>query len=802
MKKIAAFILIMSLYPAIMAQGESEYRVYEVWDDQPAPNRGADYSITTSGRGYPYDADWEREAYALGNGYMGAKVFGRTDTERIQITEKTLANEDPYRRGGLTNFAEIYLDINHHDPENYKRSLNLNEGILYVNYLHDGTKYSREYWASYPENIIAVKLSSNKKKKISFTLSAEVPYRRSISETNTRTGTTLAENDLITLSGNIAYFNLNYEAQIKVINDGGELIAQNDNRNAEIRVENANSVVILITAGTNYELSENLFLETVKNKKLDGTVFPHEEVSSRINHAAVMGYESLKESHLKDYQGLFSRVRVNISREVPSAATRLLIEQYKEGSSEPYLEELMFHFGRYLLIATSRKGTLPCGLQGVWSQYEVTPWSGGYWHNINVQMNYWSAFNTNLTETFTPYLEYYSAYRPAAEAHATEYVTKNNPEALEKYGENGWAIGTGASAYAISAPGGHSGPGTGGFTTKLLWDRYDFTRDTAFLREIGYPSLLSMSKFLSKTLKPSENGLLLVDPSASPEVRVVDENGNFSGPHYVTTGTTFDQGFIWETYNDLLKAAKILGTEDGFLKVVREQITRLDPILIGASGQVKEYREENKYAEIGDPQHRHISQLCPLFPGTLINSNTPDWLQAAGVTLDLRGNKATGWGLAHRLNLRARTKEAEKAHEVLTTLLKKNTLPNLWTVHPPFQIDANLGLVSGIAEMLLQSHEGFIELLPALPEAWETGTFNGLVARGNFEVSASWKNSKATAFNITSNSGEKCTLRYPDIENAEITDVNGSVVSFSIAGDNLISFETEKMGRYQVALKE
>jgi alpha-L-fucosidase 2 len=800
MMRLAGSVCMLFLYSVIFAQNSTKARIYEVWDDQPALNRGADYGTALPGRGYPYDADWEREAYPVGNGYMGAKIFGRTDTERIQITEKTLANEDPYRRGGLTNFAEIYLDINHHNPENYKRSLNLNEGILYVNYMHEGVKYTREYMANYPENIIAVKLSSNKRRKISFTLSAEIPYLRSVSETNTRTGKTLAESDLITLSGNIAYFDLNYEAQIKLINDGGELVAQNDNRNAEIRVVNANSVVLIIAAGTNYKLSENVFLETTYNKKLDGGLFPHEEVSNRINHAAGLGYEALKASHLKDYQNLFSRVNVKLAPEVPPVTTRSLLEQYKEDSSNPYLEELMFHFGRFLLISTSRKGTLPCGLQGVWSQYEVTPWSGGYWHNINVQMNYWSAFNTNLKETFTPYLEYYTAYRPAAEANATEYVKKNNPQALGKYGENGWAIGTGASAYAISAPGGHSGPGTGGFTTKLLWDRYDFTRDTTFLREIGYPALLSMSKFLSKTLKPSENGILLVDPSASPEIRVADENGNFTGPHYVTTGTTFDQGFIWETYNDLLQAAEILGAEDDFLDVVRDQINRLDPILIGASGQVKEYREENKYGEIGDPHHRHISQLCPLFPGTLINSNRPDWLQGAVMTLDLRSNQATGWGLAHRLNLRARTKDAEKAHEVLSILLKERTLPNLWTVHPPFQIDANLGLVSGIAEMLTQSHEGFIELLPALPKAWKTGEFEGLVARGNFEIAASWKDKNATSFTIISGSGGKCTLKYPNIHNALITNVNGGVVSFFKEDENLISFDTDKMGKYLIKL--
>jgi alpha-L-fucosidase 2 len=796
MKKILGFISIFLIHPAIDAQCNVNTRIYEIWDDRPAQNRGADYSIAKPGRGFPYDADWEEQAYPIGNGYMGAMVFGRTDTERIQITEKTLANEDPYQRGGLTNFAEIYLDINHHTPQNYKRSLNLNDAILYVYYEQDGVKYSREYWASYPENIIAVRLSSSEKEGISFTLSAEIPYLRSVNETNTKTGQTWAENDLITLSGNIAYFNLNYEAQIKVINDGGELIAENDNQNAQIRVVNANSVVLLITTGTNYELSQHIFLEETKNKKLDGNVFPHEKVSKRINTAVDMGYDAIKESHLKDYQGLFSRVAVNLSPDVPAVPTRVLLENYKQGPSNPYLEELIFHFGRFLLISSSREGALPTGLQGVWSQYEVTPWSGGYWHNINVQMNYWGAFNTNLTETFAPYLEYYAAYRPVAEVNATEYVKRNNPQALDAAGENGWAIGTGANAYAISAPGGHSGPGTGGFTTKLFWDRYEFTQDTVFLREIGYPALLSMSKFLSKTLKPSDDGILLVDPSASPEIRVADENGGFSGPHYVTRGTTFDQGFIWETYNDLLKAAEILDTDDEFLSVVKNQINGLDPILIGASSQIKEYREENYYGEIGDPYHRHISHLCPLFPGTLINSNTPDWLQAASVTLDFRGNNATGWGLAHRMNLRARARDAEKAHEVYRTLLKERTLPNLWTVHPPFQIDANLGLISGVAEMLLQSHEGFIDILPALPAAWETGTFNGLLARGNFEIAASWKNNEVLYVRVVSGSGGLCSIKTNNSIGARIVDRTGKTISYSMKEESIMEFSTEKSGEY------
>ncbi len=814
MRKEIVLICFVVLCTNVFSQQNIMNRVYEVWDDQPAPNRGSDYSIIKS-RGYPYDADWESHSYPIGNGYMGANIFGRTDTERIQITEKTLANEGLYSKGGLTNFAEIYLDFNHYNPKNYKRSLNLNEAILHVSYENEGVQYTREYLANYPENVIAIKLSSNKKGEISFTLRAEIPYRKSANEINTKYGKTFAENGLITLSGNIAHFNVNYEGQIKVINDGGTLFAQNSNKNAEIRVENANSVVLLIAAGTNYELSEKVFLEKTNNKKLDVNVFPHEKVTKRIKNATTIGFETLKETHLKDYQNLFSRVNLSFSPEIPEIPTKTLLENYKEDDSNHFLEELMFHFGRYLLISSSRKGTLPCGLQGVWSQYAVTPWTGGYWHNINVQMNYWGAFSTNMAETFIPYLEYYKAYRPLTEEYATEYVKKNNPEALAEDGDNGWAIGSGATAYVIGAPGGHSGPGTGGFTSKLLWDRYEFTRDTTFLREIGYPALLSMSKFLSKTLKPHENGLLLVEPSASPEIRVKqlkgganDDSligsfiGSFSGPHYVTVGTTFDQGFVWETYNDVLKAAEILGAEDDFLNTVKNQIKRLDPILIGTSGQVKEYREENAYGEIGDPHHRHVSHMCPLYPGTLINSNTPEWLQGAITSLDFRGNKCGGWALVHRMNLRARTKEAEKAYEAFGQLLKERTLPNLWSVYPPFQIDANLGLVAGVAEMLLQSHEGYIELLPALPKAWQTGSFDGLVARGNFELSMKWQNSKISLLKIIAKSGGKCTIKYPNIESTEIKDDAGKVMSYTKEGENRISLNTTQSGTYFITFNE
>lgn len=795
-RKVSTLLCLMFFCLIAFSQTNPVNRTYEVWDDQPAPNRGKDYTFIQAG-GYPTDSDWETHSYPIGNGYMGANIFGRTDVERIQITEKTLANKGLYGLGGLTNFGEIYLDFGHYDTSSYKRALNLNEAILHVDYENDGVHYSREYLANYPENIIAIKLTSNQKGKISFKLRAEIPYQRSSDETNTRFGTTEAKDNLLTLSGSIENYNVNYEGQIKVLHEGGSIVSSNDN-GAEIRVENANSVVLLIAAGTNYELSEKVFLEKTHSLKLNGDIFPHEKVSRAIQNAANLGYESLKTSHLQDYQRIFSRVNLELCPKVPHLPTKKIVENYQKDPSNVYLEELMFHFGRYLLIASSRKGTLPCGLQGVWSQYHVTPWTGGFWHNINVQMNYWGVFSTNMTEVFTPYLEYHKAYLPVTEQFATDYIKKNNPEALDENGDNGWAIGTGTSAYKIGAPGGHSGPGTGGFTTKLLWDRYAFTSDTTFLREIGYPSLLNMGKFLSKTLKPQQNGLLLVDPSASPENRVKDEKGNYSGPHYVTVGTTFDQGFVWETFNDILKAADILGAKDEFLDVIRSQISHLDPILMGASGQIKEYREENEYGEIGDPHHRHISHLCPIYPGTLINSKNPEWVDAASKTLDFRGNKTTGWAMAHRMNVRARTKEAEKAHEVYSLFLQERTLPNLWTVHPPFQIDGNLGTMAGVAEMLIQSHEGFIELLPALPKAWETGSVNGLIARGNFELSLQWKKGKVSFCKVVAKRGGKCRIKIPNIKDVKVKDGKGNKIPFNIEVNDVLEFDTYKSGEYVI----
>lgn len=769
---------------------------YSLWYDRPAFNRGADFNVTVA-RGFPYDEDWERWSLPIGNGYMGASIFGRTDVERIQLSEKTMANKGCYSNGGFTNFAEIYLDINHLSAKRYKRELNLNEAISTVSYEYDRVNYSREYFANYPDNVIAVKLKADQPGKISFRLRPVLPYLHPFDgKEEGRTGKVEVEKDLITLSGDIQFFNLAYECQIKVKNYGGSLIPEQKEKSLDnaIVIQQADSAVLFITAGTSYELDERVFLLPPAQKCM-GNEHPHRKISERIANAASKGYDILRKEHITDYQKFFNRVEVSVTDKVPNVPTNVLLNRYKRGDHDVYLEELYFQYGRYLLISSSRAGSLPPNLQGVWTQYENSPWSGGYWHNINVQMNYWHVFNTNLTELFDPFVRYNEAYRKAAERNAAQYIKENNPSALDpNMKENGWTIGTGASGYFVSAPGGHSGPGTGGFTTKLFWDYYEFTRDLQILEEHTYPALEGMAKFLSKTLKPAEGNLLLVNPSFSPEQY-------HKAAFYQTVGCTFDQGMIWENYKDLLEAASLLKKKNSFLSKVKDEIQRLDPIHVGEDGQLKEFREEKKYGEIGDPLHRHISHLCTLYPGTLVNSTTPEWLEAARISLEKRSSRPIynkGWPLAHQMNTWARLKDGNKAYHCFNRLLSEGVLENLWGLCPPFQIDSNFGGTAGVAEMLLQSHEGYIEPLPALPDKWKDGYYKGLLARGNFEISTDWRDGKISQIEVVSNKGGICRLKYTGISEAKVTEQLGKVIKFKKLDENMIEFKTQQGKNYQV----
>lgn len=729
---------------------------------------------------------WELWSLPLGNGYFGASIFGRTDSERIQITENSLSN--PMSAGGLNNFAEVYLEFGHRVVTDYARDLELNTATAHVRYRADGIDYAREYFVSYPHRVLVIKLESSRPGALSFTLRPTIPYARDYglkeNDGAGKHGTVTAHADTVLLEGTMDYYRILFELQAKILHTGGELTAHAD----ALTLTNADSAVILVALGTNYTMESRVFTEADRTQKLAPYPHPHAMVTAIVQRAAVTAYSDLLNAHIDDYCGYFERVDLDIGGEDPGVPTDRLLEAYRIGATTAaarYLEELYFQYGRYLLIASSREGTTPANLQGTWNCHDNAPWSCGYWHNINVQMNYWPAFVTDLAPMFSAYAAYNTAYMPQAKANADDYIQRMYPDNYtDRPGGNGWTIGTAAWLYTIDSFSIHSGPGVGGLTALMFWEYYAFTQDKDMLRDTVFPVLYDMAVFLSKTLI-EEDGSLLVKYSSSPEQRDPD-----SECYCFTTGCAFDQQMVWETFKNTIAAAELLGKQDAFTQSLKEKLRRLDPAQIGASGQLKEFREEYAYGDIGEPEHRHISHLIGLYPGTLIHRDTPDWLAAAKVTLDERGDRSTGWAMAHRLNLRARTGDGNRAHKLLGDLLGTGTLPNLWDTHPPFQIDGNFGGTAGMAEMLLQSHAGYIELLPALPDAWPNGSFRGLVARGNFRVDARWSNGAVTEIRILSRAGAPCRVKLPH-RAFTLTDAKNRPIHGETDGDGILTFPTQ-----------
>ena len=694
---------------------------------------------------------WERYSLPLGNGFFGANVFGRLGTERVQISDPTLAN--PYyvpktikrRRScaaGVNNMAELLFDFGHEGAVDYERSLSLDDAVHTVTYTYNGVKYTRECFTSHPDRVFAMKLSADKGGAVSFDVRSIIPF---ICDYNLDEGDGMGKHGEVTVKGNelsasgkMDYYGILFENRLKVLTDGGRVKKNGD----FLTVEGADSAVILFTCATNYELSPKVFLETENAKKLEGRPAPTELVDSIISLAEAKGYDELLESHKRDYHSLFGRVKLSLSESFPEDYTDVLLEKYKAGERSAYFEILLYQFGRYLMISASRT-LLPTHLQGIWNAFSDSPWSAGYWHNINLQMNYWSVGSANLSETFLPYINYAKAYMPLAERHADAYVEESYPDKLSASGENGWIIGTGGWPYHISGftSKSHSGPGTGAFTALLFWDYYDYTRDTAFLREFGYPALRSMSVLYSKVLI-NVDGVYLVEHSASPEI---EHNGGY----YHTKGCAFDQQMVYECFRRTIDSARILDINDPFIDEIEAMLPHLEPVLIGEDGQVKEFREETHYASIGEPNHRHISHLVGLYPGTIINEKHPEWMRGAEITLNRRGDKTHCWAAAHRMLLWARVGNGKRAMDLLQSLIHNNVMDNLWDRHPPFQIDGNFGYTAGVGEMLVGGSDGVVKILPALPNEWERGEFSGIVSRGGIAFDCKWQDGRVTYLTAT-----------------------------------------------------
>ena len=765
------------------------------------------------------DDGWERWSLPLGNGYFGINVFGRTETERVQISEKTL--HFPHTswhntKGGLNSFSETYIDFGHpfDKVKNYSRWLDLETAVSGVKYDFDGITYRRSYFVSYPDKCIVMKFSASEKGKLSFVLRPTVPHKqdftKEINDGAKKTGKVVScvENGVgkVELSGNMSCYDIDFLGIYKVFAEGGRVTdgttghtyidtaeKEHTDINGVIKVENADSAVIIVTLGTDYELCSDTFtkpegqkptnLTTLEDarKKVECEMALVEDATSSLSIDGK--YEYLLLRHLEDYKALFGRVtfELDFDDEDLALTTDKLLYKYKEqnkNSSSRYLEALYFQYGRYLLIASSREGALPAHLQGVWNKYRISPWSSGYWHNVNVQMNYWPAFCTNLAETFKSYVDYNKAYMDAAKRCADSVIKAHFPEKYDGEGNNGWCIGTGCYPYEIT---GDRSAGNLGFTTQLFWEYYLYTGDKDILENVVFPVLLEAARYISKCVERENDESYLVQHCDSPEMYV-------DGVWYYTKGTTYAQSFAYLNNYHTLLAAKELGIfekVDGkyeILKTVAEQLEKYDPVIIGLSGQVKEFREEDYYGSVGDEkEHRHISHLVGLYPGNLINSTTPAWLDGANVVLNNRGDKSTGWAVAHRICLWARAKKGNRAHDLLNVILGINTATNLWDLHPPFQIDGNFGATAGICEMLLQSQAGYIEPLAALPDNWKNGSFSGLCARGGFEVSAKWI--------------DGC----PNIANCSLVDGSGKKVTFEKDGNSLIWFETKNGQEYRIS---
>ncbi len=762
------------------------------------------------------------EALVLGNGKTGATVFGGVFTDQVYLNDATLwsgepvnakafphvsthlpeireaLNKEDYRLADKLNknlqgkFSESYaplgtMTLTFQQPgeyQNYRRELDISEATAKVSYDLDNVHYSREYFVSHPDKAMVIRLSASKKGALSFRVSFKSLLKYSSS----------AANKVLQVNGYAPYhvapdywreaqpvqFDENrgtrFSAYFKVQNKGGQVISTD----STLTVSNADEVVLFVSTATSFNGFDK---DPVKNG-LNNRVL----AQNQLDDAFKKSYQVLKDRHLNDYQLFFKKVSLRLEEKpVPDVPTDERLKNYAKGADDKHLEALYFQYGRYLLISSSRTPGVPANLQGIWNPYIRPPWSSNYTMNINAEENYWMAESANLSEMHLPFLTFIGNLAKTGETTAKTF-----------YGINrGWAAAHNSDIWAMSNPVGEFGKGepmwanwnmSGTWVVTHLWDHYSYTGDRAFLKNYAYPLMKGAAMFCLDWLVNDKQGYLITSPSTSPENSYLTPGGYKGSTLY---GSTADLAMIRECFTQTIKAADELHIDVAFRDSVKNALEKLYPYQVGKDGNLQEWYYDWKDA---DPKHRHQTHLYGLYPAHQITPlTTPQLAQAARRILEIRGDNTTGWSKGWRINLWARLNDGNHAYKMFRELLNyvepdgaKNinytggggTYPNLLDAHPPFQIDGNFGGAAGVVEMLLQSDDENIYLLPALPDSWQTGTVSGICARGGFELSIKWKNGQLVSAELLSKNGRKSRVHYNG-KSVQVGGKKGSRVTFN-----------------------